>query len=138
MADAPVGHTRLVKLVRESRPRAAAGFDGDYEPIADRALALDALRAKLVEESVEYLLNPSVGELADVQQVVDALATHDPALGDDGRALGGARGKLALLRERQAKRAERGGFDYMIGMWVRTTADPRHEGEHFKDGASRE
>lgn len=57
----PKGHPRLVKLVRDN----------------DRAQAIEALRFKLIEEAIEYLRNPSVGELADVLEIARALCDHD-------------------------------------------------------------
>lgn len=117
---------RLVKLVRDGVEKF---LDGDsavkYEPIKDDAQFVESLRKKLAGEAAEYLLNPSIEELADVQEVVEALATHDPALGD-GRPLGGCGGKLALKRAQKRKRAERGGFDGRVGMYL-------HVGEQFAD-----
>lgn len=117
---------RLVKLVRDGVEKF---LDGDshvkYEPIEDDAQFVESLRKKLAGEAAEYLLNPSIEELADVQEVVEALATHDPALGD-GRPLGGCGGKLALHRAQKRKRAERGGFDGRVGMYL-------HVGEQFAD-----
>ena len=122
------GRPRLVKLVRDRIGALLGSSEVVYRPIDDKEQAIEALRFKLIEEAIEYVRDPSVGELADVQAVVDALATLDPALGD-GKALGGARGQLAIKREKEFKRAARGGFDGLTGMYVFTTADSRHEGD---------
>jgi predicted house-cleaning noncanonical NTP pyrophosphatase (MazG superfamily) len=117
----PDSRPRLVKLVRD---RVASVVDTnfvEYQPIEDREEAIQALRAKLVEEAVEYLLNPSLGELADALAVIDALLVHDLGFSP-------VRGKIALQRERDSKRRERGEFDDLVGMFVSTTAPTRHEG----------
>lgn len=91
------------KLVRDLVPAqlAAKGVAAQVSRYDDAAY-LEALRAKLVEESVEYYAarddRDAVAELADVLEVVLALAAVH---GADGAALEGAR---------QAKLASRGGF----------------------------
>lgn len=72
-----------------------------YERVRDRDVLVRLLRSKLIEEAVEYVTNPSVEELADVWEVVKALALHD--LGQDSL--------LQTMEAAQRKQAERGGFD---------------------------
>lgn len=111
---------RLVKLVRDRVGQFIAGDQGvSYEPVYNGADHQRLLRAKLLEEAVEYLQNPSLGELADVLQAVHDLAVVDLAAEID-----------ALEAERVHKLEERGGFAEGTGMYVTTTAPPRHEGEH--------
>jgi predicted house-cleaning noncanonical NTP pyrophosphatase (MazG superfamily) len=77
-------------------------------------------RRELVEEAIEFLQDPCIGELADVYEVVRALAETDPAFVS----------MEAVVMEANAKRAERGGFEQRVGMFVQTTAPARHEGRH--------
>lgn len=109
---------RLVKLVRDRVGGfLPADFDTvDYRTINDRAAYIDALRAKLLEEVGEYLRDPSLGELADVYEVVHALAAADLDVPWQ-----------AVEREAKSKRQERGGFLGAVGMYVETTAPARHE-----------
>lgn len=114
---------RLVKLVRDRVAQFIVGRDGTagevtYEPLGHDE-HVELLRGKLVEEAVEYLQNPSVGELADAYEAVMALAVVD--LGIDHQE---------LFSEARSKRLERGGFIEGVGMFVGTTAPARHEGEH--------
>lgn len=112
------GRPRLVKLVRDGvgrfLPPGATGVY--YKQIPDRPEGIRALRRKGIEEAVEYLETPSLGELADMYEVILALAKHD---------LGVTMGDVA--QEAARKRGERGGFDGLIGMYVDTSAPPRHE-----------
>lgn len=123
-ADPPLAIRVLLKLVRDRVGDFLPDSTVSYEPITDEAQAINALRGKLVEEALEYLLNPSIGELADVLEVVDALWRHDRALGRTG-----APAKVDILREKAARRKERGGFDGLVGMYVTSVAGQRHEGE---------
>lgn len=89
-----------IKLVRDDIGRRLGG-DGTitYEPIADRGEHIKRLRRKLVEEALEYLTDPSVGELADVLAVARALAEIDLEV------------PWADVTHAEAKkRSERGGF----------------------------
>ena len=105
----------LIKLVRD---RAVSRVNDrhviDYAPIHNLNVAVRALRAKLVEEAVEYVLDPCVGELADVLEVVEALAEHDQALGTPrpGDPM------WSVRREADRRRLERGGFDGLTGMFA--------------------
>ena len=91
------------KLVRDLVPQqlAAKGVAAQVSRYDDAAY-LEALRAKLVEESIEYSAarddGDAVAELADVLEVVLALAAVHGAGGAD------------LEEARQAKLAARGGF----------------------------
>lgn len=117
--DPPVGHPRLVKLVRDRVGELLPDSTVSYVPIESRAAATDMLRWKLVEEAIEYARNPSLGELADVWEALHALRIFDLKVS-----------QVELEDEADAKRDERGGFDELVGMYVTTSADPRHEGEH--------
>jgi predicted house-cleaning noncanonical NTP pyrophosphatase (MazG superfamily) len=104
----------LVKLVRD-RIVDVAGTDDEviYKPIGDRMQGIIELRKKLVEEAVEYLLDPSTGELADVLEAVETLAALDPACS----------GMEAVRKAQVAKRAERGGFADLVGLYVMARSD---------------
>jgi predicted house-cleaning noncanonical NTP pyrophosphatase (MazG superfamily) len=54
-----------------------------YEPCPDAETHVALLRRKLLEEAAEYLARPSVGELADVLEVVWSLALVDLRVGRD-------------------------------------------------------
>lgn len=125
MPDQP-SQPRLVKLIRDRMGELLSTSTVRYAPIPDRATRIRALRSKLVEESAEYLANPSLGELADVLEVVRALAEQDLDLGGGAVAL--------VLAEAASKRRERGGFRDGVGMYVETTASARHEGGHQTQG----
>jgi predicted house-cleaning noncanonical NTP pyrophosphatase (MazG superfamily) len=101
----PTGY--LVKLVRD-RVALVLGESGTvtYRPMS-REQHVECLRAKLVEEAVEYLMKPSLRELAHVLAVAEALAEIDL-----GTTLG------ALHGEAVAEQRERGGFRDGIGMYA--------------------
>lgn len=106
----------LVKLVRD-HVGLFLGGDGvvEYRPIEDRGLQIDLLRGKLAEEALEYFKNPSIGEAADVPQVIYDLVELDLCLD-----------RADLEAARADKFNERGGFLGGLGMFVTTTApDPR-------------
>jgi predicted house-cleaning noncanonical NTP pyrophosphatase (MazG superfamily) len=111
---------RLIKLVRDY---IGQFLDGDstvtYEVIPNEHV-LPALRAKLLEEVGEYLVDPCLGELADVYEVVCALADAE------GFGLSG------VQAEAGSKVQERGGFYRGVGMYITTTAPARHEGRHAR------
>ncbi len=88
------------KLVRDGIPAIIRG-SGD-EPIVRTAAQSelpDLLRAKLAEEVVEFLESGQVEELADILEVVLALAAEADLSAAD------------LEQLRAAKAAQRGGFD---------------------------
>lgn len=113
MADRP-SKARLVKLVRD---RVKAAMPGDERvliaPIPDRETALGLLRAKLIEEAIEYLLDPSPEELADVLEVVHGLAMHDMKLGKTEQDC-----MRAIEFYRELKLRDRGGFTEMKALYI--------------------
>lgn len=114
---------RLVKIVRDN----VGQFLGTTEVVYEGAVMVDViegLKKKLVEEAVEYVVNPSIGELADILEVVAGLAHYELGLGEGGFG--------EVMAEMVSKREERGAFKKGIGMFVYTTAPSRHEGEHAK------
>lgn len=88
------------KLVRDGIPDLIRSQGGEpvVRPAAEHELH-DLLRAKLAEEVVEYLESGDVAELADILEVVLALA----------RQVGLSPSDLEKIRA--AKADERGGFD---------------------------
>lgn len=118
-----MGHTatdtrpRLVKLVRDKVGAFIGGNQSvSYERINDEEEYVRQLRRKLIEEAVEYLDAPCIGELADVLEVVQALSCADLQVP-----------WAQVEEEAKAKRKERGGFLGAVGMYVRTNAPTRHE-----------
>lgn len=109
---------RLVKLVRDRIGQFLGDSVVSYEQVPRSDLP-ELLRAKLIEECVEYLLDPSAGELADILEVLHGLAVHDLRVDF-----------CDVEDEMEAKLAERGGFQDGVGMYVQTTASARHEGRH--------
>lgn len=113
---------RLVKLVRDRVGELLPHTQVEYTPIKSRRQVIRELRKKLVEEATEYLLDPTLDELADVHEVVRALAELDLGVSLDG-----------VITEARHKREERGGFQDGMGMYAYTTAPTRHEGDHAHD-----
>lgn len=105
---------RLVKLVRDDVEKFCGGDTVvRYERMSD-AEFVEALRKKLIEEATEYLLDPSVGELADVAEVVEALMRHDQGI------------EPSVLREEmKRKRDHKGGFDEKLGMYLHVAPEHR-------------
>lgn len=99
---------KLVKIVRDQIPllvgheRGAVIYQG-----ASREQVVEGLRKKLVEEALEYLLDPSAEELADVIEVAHALRHWDLDISPT---------ELHEIGTR--KRDERGAFFDGIGMFV--------------------
>ena len=89
----------IVKLVRDRIARVGPARGFTYDRCLDSAQHRKLLRAKLLEEVGEYLLDPSMEELADVYEAVYALAVVDQ--GADIVAVGHAA---------RRKREERGSF----------------------------
>jgi len=88
------------KLVRDRIPEILEKKNKDF--IAYKAADADYfpyLKKKLVEEVEEFLSAPSLKELADVQEVINALLKEMDYVQAD------------LRRERAIKIEERGGFD---------------------------
>ncbi len=87
------------KLVRDKIPQIIrANGEDPMVRVADEAEFLGLLRAKLLEEVDEFLASDDPAELADVLEVLLALAAE----------LGVDQGQLEKLRA--AKACERGGF----------------------------
>lgn len=100
-----------VKLVRDRvSERIGENRSFHYERFGNRKHHIKLLRAKLLEEAAEYVLEPSMGELADVFEVVRALADIDLASTYD-----------ALVAAADAKAAQRGGFE--VGTLMVATDD---------------
>jgi predicted house-cleaning noncanonical NTP pyrophosphatase (MazG superfamily) len=95
-----MGTPEIGKLVRDGIPELirSGGADPVVRPAAEHEVG-DLLRAKLAEEVVEYLESGDVAELADILEVVLALAGQ----------VGLSPGDLEKIRA--AKALERGGFD---------------------------
>ncbi len=98
---------RVGKLIRDKLPQMMRDQGlAVFERRLGEAEFVAALKAKLVEEAAEVLdaATPAelVGELADVMEVIRALAEASGVSLDDVEA------------HRQAKRAERGGFDERV------------------------
>jgi predicted house-cleaning noncanonical NTP pyrophosphatase (MazG superfamily) len=89
------------KLVRDNIPEIIRknGAKPDFRVITDNYEYLEALMAKLVEETHEVVKDPSLEELADAAEVVRAIAI---ALGHTPEELEEARAQKAV---------ERGGFE---------------------------
>jgi predicted house-cleaning noncanonical NTP pyrophosphatase (MazG superfamily) len=87
------------KLVRDGIPEImrSDGLDPQVEVLGDAAFE-KALRAKLLEEANEFLSDGRIEELADLLEVIGALAERRGASMDE------------LERLRLEKRARRGGF----------------------------
>lgn len=99
---------RLIKMVRDRIP----GLDG--AAIKTQPLSVEEANAerrkKLVREALEYAMNPSVEELADVLELVHSLAEYDLEIPYP-----------VLIMTMSAKNVERGGFDMGMGMYIETT-----------------
>lgn len=99
--------SRFVKIVRSRIGRFLVDQTVRYE-LARPEHRIEGLRRKLAEEAIEYLLDPTVGELADVYDVVRALARHDLGITMDD-----------LMNVSLDKSAERGDFtDELFAMYV--------------------
>jgi predicted house-cleaning noncanonical NTP pyrophosphatase (MazG superfamily) len=106
-----VSRPYLVKLVRDRVGQFLGRSEVTYERIGDDATWLKMLRMKLIEEAVEYALDPSIGEAGDVLDALKALADHDLNVRWEDVEIAAA-----------IKTAERGAFNEGMGMYVTTTA----------------
>lgn len=107
---------RLVKIVRDGVERLVGDCHVRYRQVSSED-HVRGLRKKLIEEAVEYMEDPSLGELADVFEVIRALAKHDLGLTMQdviGRSLD--------------KYGERGGFDQGVGLFITTTPESSTHG----------
>jgi predicted house-cleaning noncanonical NTP pyrophosphatase (MazG superfamily) len=101
----------VVKLVRDRvHQRIGGNRDILYERVGSRQDHVRLLRAKLVEEVGEYLIDPSRGELADIFEAVRSLAVVDQRTS-----------MLEIEEIADAKVIERGGF--LEGMVMVATDD---------------
>lgn len=105
---------RLVKLVRDKVERFCGGDMAVRYELMSKEEHRAQLRKKLIEEAAEYLVNPCVEELADVVEVVDALARYD--LGITITQLG-----IVVID----KRRDKGGFDGGLGMYLHIAEEHR-------------
>jgi 8-oxo-dGTP pyrophosphatase MutT (NUDIX family)/predicted house-cleaning noncanonical NTP pyrophosphatase (MazG superfamily) len=103
------------KLVRDNIPELHPS--GAYR-VADAAEYAALLRDKLSEETGEYLRAEDPGELADILEVVHALARHHGLDPED------------LERLRAAKAAERGGFTRRAVLQDALRREPGHVVRH--------
>jgi predicted house-cleaning noncanonical NTP pyrophosphatase (MazG superfamily) len=106
-----------VKLVRDKMRSKLGGGTMRYAVALDHEEHVKLLRAKLIEEATEYLLDPSPEELGDVMQVV-----HDLAFVDLNLGLGDLEGV------RLDKSVERGGFREGIVMLATVSEGDGSEG----------
>lgn len=102
----------LVKLVRD-RVATTTGGDGTitYRPMPTDEHVM-RLRAKLIEEGAEYVVQPSLRELAHVWEAVQALAEIDLGVTMDH-----------VVYEAMRERERRGAFDHGIGMYAHHPCD---------------
>lgn len=107
---------RIVKLVRDKIGVLLNGRHNviEYSGHIDGEEHVKLLRGKLVEEAVEYLLDPSESELADVLECVYGLATVDLNVSFD-----------RVNNKRLTKRYERGGFDQGLAMFACSDEEAR-------------
>ena len=100
------------KLVRDNIPDIIIKNGGTPKTrVLDSDEYRDELRKKLSEEVDEYLKEPSLEELADISEVIHALAIFDGDSPD------------ALERKRAEKADERGGFTGRIYLIETETPD---------------
>jgi predicted house-cleaning noncanonical NTP pyrophosphatase (MazG superfamily) len=107
----------FVKLVRDDVARHVPDAAVTFGPVPAEKMH-DLLKGKLVEEVGEYLVNPSLSELADVLEVVHALADR----------LGHTWGELQSAAEE--KFYQRGGFYRGTGMFCTTTPEAERLNSH--------
>jgi predicted house-cleaning noncanonical NTP pyrophosphatase (MazG superfamily) len=103
-----IGRPRLVKLVRDRIGDLLADSIVSYEPVPESE-RLTWVRRKVREEAIEYADDPCLEELADVYQALcDATVAEGLTM-------------TQLQDEVERKKAERGGFEHGIGMYLSTT-----------------
>lgn len=102
-----VQNTRLVKLVRDRIHELLPDHvEVRYDHVPAGEL-IGLMRRKLIEESLEYMLDPSVEEAADVLELLRTLVAKDLRVDWD-----------EVERVADAKCEERGGFEEGMGMYV--------------------
>lgn len=94
-----------IKLVRDRVSDIDTSEGLRYRRVRDRDEHVKRLRAKLVEEVGEYLIDPSVGELADISQAVEDLARADLGVSE-----------VEVWNAKREKFEERGGFSEGVVM----------------------
>lgn len=97
---------RLVKVVRSLIPDIVGDQVVHYDQIPGERIK-HALRAKLLEEVGEYIMEPSVEELSDVLEVIHALADIDLAV------------PFSDIEYRRISKAMDAGAIRMTGLYVR-------------------
>jgi predicted house-cleaning noncanonical NTP pyrophosphatase (MazG superfamily) len=107
----------FVKLVRDDVARHVPDAAVTFGPVPAEKMH-DLLKGKLIEEAAEYLVSPSLGELADVYEVLRALARWHNATMRDVES-------VAL-----DKYGERGGFEAGLGMFCTTTPEAERLNSH--------
>lgn len=102
---------RIVKVVRDKIGSFLGGRHNrvEYSDEITHEQHVEELRKKLVEEAVEYLLDPSKAELADVVEVCHALSVVDLHCNWSD-----------IESVRLLKKAERGGFEHGVAMFACT------------------
>lgn len=107
---------RFVKLIRDgiSRYWVPPG-EYVYTRMNDPEEGVKRLRQKLVGDAAEYAVEPSLDELADVYEVIQALALRDLGLT-----------MVEVGEAARRKYQERGGFEDLTAMYVRTTGPDGH------------
>lgn len=103
---------KLLKLVRDKIPTVT----GQQVMATYSTMAADdhimELRKKLIEEATEYLFEPSLEELADLIEVIEALVKYDLEV------------ELTELQGAvQQKRTNKGGFHDATGLYIVTRED---------------
>lgn len=96
-----------VKLVRDHVSEALGGDGTITYREMPREEHVEQLRKKLIEEAVEYVLDPSLDELSHVLEALQCLVTLDLEVDWED-----------LERRRYENAEERGGFTLGIGMYA--------------------
>jgi predicted house-cleaning noncanonical NTP pyrophosphatase (MazG superfamily) len=100
---------RSVKLVRDKIGQLFTETEIFYAPPKDRRHHVELLHANLMEEATEYLLKPSVDELADCLAALQGLAANDLDV------------TWEVIEQQAASKAqERGGFEHGMAMYTKT------------------
>jgi predicted house-cleaning noncanonical NTP pyrophosphatase (MazG superfamily) len=107
----------FIKLVRDRAEHHVSDAAVTFGDVPREKLH-DLLKAKLVEEVGEYLVSPSIHELADIYEVLRALALELDASMKD------------IERVSLDKYAERGGFEHGRGMFCTTTEEAERLNSH--------
>lgn len=99
---------RMVKLVRSKAGQLWKATAVEFRPVRDGSPEhVKLLRQKLIEEAAEYVTDPSLGELADVFDVIEALLARDLDCTSED-----------LWTEIMKRRQERGSYIDGMTMWM--------------------